>query len=117
MHENYQQWTFLSRETFLALLPSNIDQSFVEVVATGKQIRINDLANPVNAAAIEKGLRDGVYKRIERAYPRNFLSSNNNWRVDGVDPISGTANVIIFTASGSRHLVCSLVIKKPDPQI
>lgn len=117
MHDNYQPWIVSSREAFLALLPSDIDQDFVEVVATGEKLRINDLRSPVNALTLERGIRNGVYRRIERAYPRSFLLGSANWRVDGVDPVGATATVTVIAPSGERHLVCSLLVRKPDPQI
>lgn len=117
MDTNLQPWLVSSRDAFLALLPSDIDQDYVEVVATGEKLRINDLRNPVNSLTLERGLRNGIYKRIERAYPRNILADNVNWRVDGLDPLNATATVTVYAPSGERHLVCNLVVRKPEPQM
>ena len=112
MQTDYNRRIAISRVSFVALLPSKIDQDFVEVVSTGEKLRINDLRNPISAVVLERGLRSGVYKRIERAYPRSFLERATNWRVNYIDSLSGTADVTIFAPSGERNLVCQLVVKK-----
>lgn len=114
MQTDYNRRIAISRVSFVALLPSKIDQDFVEVVSTGEKLRINDLRNPISAVMLDRGIKNGVYRRIERAYPRNVLVGKTNWRVNYIDSLSGTADVTIFAPSGERHLVCELVVKKKE---
>lgn len=114
MQTDYNRKITISRVSFVALLPSKIDQDFVEVVSTGEKLRINDLRNPISVVVLDRGLRSGVYKRIERAYPRNVLVGKTNWSVNYIDSLSGTADVTIFAPSGERHLICELLVKKKE---
>lgn len=104
---NYQS-TNISKNAFLALLDSKIDQTFVLEVSTGQKIRINDLKNPVNAKVLNAGLKSGVYEVIERSYPKSFLEKHDNWEISGIDYTTKTALVTVQSASGSRYLVCKL---------
>ena len=102
------QPTTISRNAFLALLNSDIDTDYVLEVSTGKKIRINDLKNPIDSKTLQSGLKHGVYQQIERSFPKSALLDNDNWVVNGIDPVARTAFVTLETPSGLRYISCSL---------
>ena len=104
---NYVE-TNISKQAFLALIDSKIDQNFVREVATGSRLRINDLKNPINARDLQIGISNGVYEAIELSYPKSFLEKNDNWFISGIDYESRLAMVVVQAASGDRYLVCKL---------
>lgn len=104
---NYQPTT-ISKAAFLALLDSKIDTDYVLNTINGKKVRINDLKNPIGTKQIQQGLRQGLYKEIEKSFPRSALLENENWVVNGIDPVARTAFITLQTPSGLRYLSCDL---------
>ena len=98
----------IPKKAFIALLDSNIDQTFVKLVSTGEKLRINDLKNPIDGRTLQVGLNNGVYEAIELSYPRSWLNKNDNWSIDGIDFGTKMAFVTIHGRSGDRYLSCKL---------
>ena len=98
----------IPKKAFIALLDSNIDQTFVKLVSSGEKIRINDLKNPIDGKTLQVGLNNGVYEAIELSYPRSWLERNDNWSIDGIDFATKMALVTIHGISGDRYLSCKL---------
>lgn len=98
----------IPKKAFIALLDSNIDQTFVKLVSTGEKLRINDLKNPIDGRTLQVGLNNGVYEVIELSYPKSWLERNDNWSIDGIDFGAKMGFVTIHGASGDRYLSCKL---------
>ena len=106
---NYQP-TSIPKSAFLALLPTKISQDYVLEVATNKQIRINDLRNPVNAVTLQKNIKKGIYREIETAYPRSLLIENDNWSIQGIDVAARTALIRLDSSKETVYLSCDLLV-------
>lgn len=74
----------MSKATFLAMLPSNIDLNEVRVVATGEIISISDIAE----RDVQRNVNNGIWERIERAQPRKLYVelADEDWSILSFNP-------------------------------
>lgn len=74
----------INKSTFLAMLPTNIDNDNVRVVTTGETISVTKVAE----RDIRKNIKNGVWERIELSQPRKLYVELNDedWDILSFNP-------------------------------
>lgn len=90
----------LSKATFLAMLPTNIDTTTVKEVSTGQEISVVGVAE----IDIQRNINSGTWARIERSQPRKFYVEldNSDWDIISFNPIRREVCLEIRSGVGTR---------------
>lgn len=82
-----KNWSRMTKNTFLSILPTYIDPNYVIEKSTGNKILINTIKN-ININALKNGLYSKKYIPIEQAQPKKLLLSlkDSDWFINSFDP-------------------------------
>lgn len=102
----------LSKVSFLAMLYSNIDETRVLEIATGKVISLTERTrrSDYEQALLEENLQSGAWVYYEQELPRRLFIANPNWSIASFDP--ATRNVCISMVTGSGTRVFNMTLPK-----
>jgi len=98
---------FLSKNTLLSLLSSDLDKSKAIIVKTGQVIDISNLSQTI----ILQNINDGTWVYFENNLPRQLLLTNPNWTITSFNPKNYTVCVDMKIYSGITHF--SFLISPP----
>lgn len=102
---------YLSKNTLLSMLSSDLDTSKAIIVNTGQVIDISKLPENV----ILQNIDNGTWIYFENALPRQILLTNPNWNIVSFDPKTLKVCVNMTRSSGITHF--SFTIKTPTFKI
>jgi hypothetical protein len=94
----------LSKETFLAMLPSDLDKSQAIVTRTGEILSLTN----VSQSTIDSNLNSHTWVYYENLLPRRMFLLNPNWVVNSFDSRGRTVCITMTKPTGTTVFSVSI---------